>query len=151
MFSQLKISFLKIFHDGHRTRKHSKFKSKKQISTDFCFLLHEAPLDPKKSSCKRNQKSVKICFLDLNLPCFQVRWPSWKIFKEKIFSCENKKCLYIINKHFLFPRPISQMSRWFSIKQNAKNTRFLPFLATRWGRNHSKTPDSDSQRQITPI
>ena len=125
------------------------------------------------------------------------------------FCCEIKKCLYIKNRHFLFPRPISKMSRWFSIKQNAKKMRFLPFLATpwplwkifkekflavktknvyisktnifcfhdpspkclgdfllsktrknhvflpflatRWGRNHSKTPDSDSQRQITPI
>ena len=41
LFLQLKIFFL-IFHDGHRTRKLSKFKSKKQIFLDFCFLLQEA-------------------------------------------------------------------------------------------------------------
>ena len=91
------------------------------------FLLHRPLLGFNSASCKRKQKSKKICFLDLNLPCFQVRWPSWKIFKEKIFSCENKKCLYIINKHFLFPWPISQMSRWFSIKQNAKKRVFRHF------------------------
>ena len=71
--------------------------------------------------------------------------------KQTFLAVKTKKCLYIKNKHFLFLWPISQMSWWFSIKQNAKKPCFLPFLATRWGRNHSKTPDSDSQRQITPI
>ena len=27
----------------------------------------------------------------------------------------------------------------------------IEFLATRWGRNHLKTPDSDLQHEITPI
>ena len=70
---------------------------------------------------------------------------------KKKFCFENIKCLYVINKHFLFPKPISKMSRWFSFKQNVKKPCFSPFLATRWGRNQSKTPFSDSQRQIIPI
>ena len=45
LFSQLKIFPFKIFHDGHRTRKLSKFKSKKQIFLDFRFLLQEAVLN----------------------------------------------------------------------------------------------------------
>ena len=122
-----------------------------QIWLKWFFLLQEPFLGSNSASCKMNWKCLKICSFDLNLPCFQVRWPSLKIFQQKNFSCGNQKCFYIINKHFLFPWPISQMFWWFSIKQNAKKTCFLPFLATRWGRNHSKTPDSDSQRQITPI
>ena len=117
-----------------------------QIWLKWFFLLQGLFLGSNSASCKRNWKFLKICFFDLNLPCFQVRWPSWKIFQQKNFSCENKKCLHIINKHFLFPWPISQMSRWFSIKQNAKKKSSSPFLANRWGRNHSKKPDSDSQR-----
>ena len=35
--------------------------------------------------------------------------------------------------------------------KKTRQTRISPFLATRWGDNHSKTPFSDSQRQITPI
>ena len=60
LFSQLKIFSLKIFHDGHGTPKHGKFKSKKQIFLDFCFLLHEALLDPNKGLCKRKNDLSKI-------------------------------------------------------------------------------------------
>ena len=100
------------------------------------------------------QKKTKIqenLFLRLEFTKLSGPMAVMKNLKKKNFSCENKKCLYVINKHFLFPKLIAKMSWWFSIKQNAKKTRFLPFLHTRWGWNHSKTPFSDSQRQITPI
>ena len=35
--------------------------------------------------------------------------------------------------------------------KNAEKRIFLHLLATRWGRNRSETPFSDSQRPITPI
>ena len=50
------------------------------------------------ASCKRNLKSKNFCFLDLNLACFGVRGPPWKIFKEKIWTCENKSCSTIISE-----------------------------------------------------
>ena len=53
LFSQLKNFFLQIFHDCQGSWKPSKFKSKKQIFLDFCFLLHEALLDPLKDLGKR--------------------------------------------------------------------------------------------------
>ena len=34
---------------------------------------------------KKNLKSKNFCFLDLNLPCFKLRQPSWKILQIKIF------------------------------------------------------------------
>ena len=52
--------FFEIFHDGHRTPKNGKFKSKKQISLGFCFLSHEASLDPNKGPCKRKNDLSKI-------------------------------------------------------------------------------------------
>ena len=36
-------------------------------------------------------------------------------------------------------------------KEKIEKNAFLPFSATRWGRNHSETPFSDSQRPIAPI
>ena len=48
LFSQLKIFSLKIFQNGHRTRKHGKLKSKKQIFTNFLFKnFSRRPSDPK--------------------------------------------------------------------------------------------------------
>ena len=46
---------------------------------DFSFCRNLF-LGSNSASCKMNWKCLKICFLDLNLPCFQVPWPSWKIF-----------------------------------------------------------------------
>ena len=63
---------------------------------------------------------MKLCFLDLNLPCFQSWGPSWKIFKEKMLSSENIKCLNMMPKHFLFPWPKSKIFWWISIKKNAE-------------------------------
>ena len=74
LFSQLKIFSLKIFHDGHWTPKHGKFKSKKQIFLDFCFLLHEAPLDPNKGPCKRKNDLSKIWASYGRLKVFGCRW-----------------------------------------------------------------------------
>ena len=74
LFLQLKIFSLKNFHDGHRTRKHGKFKSKKQIFLDFCFLLHEAPLDPNKGPCKRKNDLSKIWASYGRLKVFGCRW-----------------------------------------------------------------------------
>ena len=50
------------------------------------------------ASCKRNLKSKNFCFLDLNLACFGGRGPPWKIFKEKIWTCQNKSCSTIISE-----------------------------------------------------
>ena len=46
------------------------------IFAQIIFLLHGPLLGSIGASYKRKRKSVKICFLDLNLPCFRVRWPS---------------------------------------------------------------------------
>ena len=64
----------KIFHDGHRTSKHGKFKSKKQIFLDFFFLLHEALLDPNKGLCKRKNDLNKIWASYGRLKVFGCRW-----------------------------------------------------------------------------
>ena len=98
----------------------------RSIIVQFFFLLQGSLLGSNSASYKRNWKSVKICFLDLNLPCFQLRGLSGKI-KKKNFKYENKKCLYIVNKHILFPWPISKMSWWFSIKKNMKKRVFCHF------------------------
>ena len=73
-FSYQKIFSLKIFHDGHRIPKHGKFKSKKQIFTDFRFLLHEAPLDPNKGPCKRKNDLSKNWASYGRLKVFLCRW-----------------------------------------------------------------------------
>ena len=81
------------------------------------------------SSKKKRLRSVKLCFLDLNLSCFQSWGPSWKIFKEKNLSSENIKCLNMMPKHFLFPWPKSKMFWWISIKKNAKKRRKNAFFS----------------------
>ena len=50
------------------------------------------------ASCKRILKSKNFCFLDLNLACFGIRGPPWKIFIRKIVTCENKSCSTIISE-----------------------------------------------------
>ena len=66
--------FKKIFNDGPRTRKHGKFKSKKQIFTDFWFFLHEALLDPQKHLCKRKTDLNKNWESYGHLKVFGCRW-----------------------------------------------------------------------------
>ena len=73
MFTAKKF-FLKIFHDGHETRKHGKFKSKKQIFTDFRFLLHEPLLDPNKGPCKRKNDLRKNWASYGRLKVFECQW-----------------------------------------------------------------------------
>ena len=66
--------FKKIIHDGHRTRKHGKFKSKKQIFTDFWFLLQKTLLDPQKHLCKRKNDLNKNWASYGRLKVFGCRW-----------------------------------------------------------------------------
>ena len=61
------------------------------------------------ASCKRNLKSKNFCFLDLNLACFGGRGPPWKIFKEKILTCENKSCSTIISEQLCQKKFLSHL------------------------------------------
>ena len=59
------------------------------------------------------QKKTKIqenLFLRLEFTKLSGPMAVMKNLKKKNFSCENKKCLYVINKHFLFPKLIAKMS-----------------------------------------
>ena len=59
------------------------------------------------------QKETKIqenFFLRLEFTKLSGPMAVMKNLKKKNFSCEKKKCLYVINKHFLFPKLIAKMS-----------------------------------------
>ena len=118
---------------------------------DCFFLLWRFLLGSIIASNLRNLKLVKFCFLDLNLACFEPRGSSWKTFKEKNLWYENIKCLDIVPKNFFVSTTRVKNVLMNCYKEKIEKNAFLPFSATRWGRNHSETPFSDSLRQITPI
>ena len=105
------------------------------------------------SHAKKKLKSKNYCFLDLNLSCFGVRGPPWKIFKEKILNVENKSCSTIISEQLC---------------QKTKNSHLLSFrdkggpnfqrkytnlgiFRPKEARGRSKTSNMDSEWLITPI
>ena len=113
LFYQLNIFSSKIFHDGHRTWKHGKFKSKKQIFSDFCFLLHEAPLDPNKGPCKKKNDLSKIWASYGRLKVFGCRWLN--------FAASGGQNMRLSQFSFAYSRSARKTGRFDILTSKSKN------------------------------
>ena len=96
---------------GPPTPKNLQTAITRSIFAQIIFPFAQTFLSIKNCLLQKETKIQENFFLRLEFTKLSGPMAVMKNLKKKKFSCENKKCLYVINKHFLFPKLIAKMSR----------------------------------------